>query len=547
MTKYVFGTTHHLVHYLVGERNFVLFISYAGGYREGRRAVERTLRLHLNDESLQGVSISDVTGTCDLLIRIWIRPAELESVSFAIKVLPQVRAIDVVKVGRATTPFQRSIDDDLESPLDPMLLLTPNGTRWSVNRAFADEVSIRRPPSAVPFFVVYPCSASRRRKLFDILQNRCASLACQTKSQLHNYSLYCFGGEDRSGVLLSAQAPSWPMAQQVFSTLLAVASDEDQKSESLLCVGAAPWENDHVRASSLAIADAADYKAVFLRGAMTILDLEVPADDQPLVRQLVSEFTEPLARRLLTYDNDWWWDFIEDVHTLTHDLISGQDDRVLAFFMLEYTRIEKTLHDLVIDVFRLHHTEDQSRENDHPILRWCKIFEHEEHAAGLKTAIKLVEGLHSTKKISRVERDSLNRELRYARQYLSSLATGQAHLMLGNIPRALKKLADGKLLPRAWGDIGDVPLMVEWDQNIGLISRDRNELMHGAIQSVYRSTQRGSAPWRQLFRNFVMVYPQYRWLCDCLLPKRTAELYSTTKGSDGSSTKSGVAADHEDL
>ena len=229
---------HEIVHHLLGYRLYYFLISYRGGFSEERNAVEDTLRRYRSD--LEGVSIYDVLGSRDLVIRAWLEPQSLLGLRDTLLGAVRIRSIEVYRVDRCSTPAQRACDLHLDEPWDPTNVLMRAQDSWCVSQTFQKLADPSEVSPGVRFFVLYPCSRNTQDSVYRRILELCQRMAAAGRhadaipNGIGDFALYECTSDETPGVLLSGSVATWSDMQDGYQQILEFKTDLDQTSSTLI-------------------------------------------------------------------------------------------------------------------------------------------------------------------------------------------------------------------------------------------------------------------------------------------------------------------------
>lgn len=533
--------THPYVHIALGYRLYYIRVGYPAGFEDGRARIARLLEDNTGGANPAGTSLFDVFGDYDLLIRIWNTPDNLYRLVQAIR-NEQIEALDVFRVTRLSTPFQRSCEKGMEFPILPESTLFRDGNRWRISPVYQDSMARVRNKEMVEFFVFFSCRLGMESEVFGHLMGRCDEISSSGEFQggiaFEDYAVYAYESENGAGCLFTGFTRNWHEMQPALFMLLGHAGLRELKSTTMIRAGESDIADDQPSDGMLRDCQARDKVALHLQTIHTVIGIDqfrergLPVDD--LLTILGSSDVAP---KLVAYHPDYWWDFVRDVQNVVRNILERRSDAVLSFFMLAYTNLEADLRALLLTHFGRFAPDDITpKDLPYWILTECGILQHENLKALISKASEILNAIVILKaketeivakaipsselaaveliaKLSAVRSDlgPVRKALRFAKEEFRCAAKREAHIMLGSIPRIIDELRKREHVPSGcWEFLNEGPnaFMVDWQKNLRAAAEDRNQLMHGAIRDI-GTTVKGAAAWRHLLPNYIRFYPQY--------------------------------------
>lgn len=395
-------------------------------------------------------------------------------------------------------------------------------SRWRINPALQEAIKCKR-PGTVKFSTLFTCSTADERDVFEQLLSGCRNAEKEHKEReeqfwLQDYALYSFSRDESAGCILCGHASDWDEMQQPFFELLQSAGVEHLKSTTLMHMGDRNVEDDRASQQLIAASKIHNVPGLRLQAVKAILDLEEIAPDSEQRERFMLLFArnDDITKSIVAYDPRYWWGYVYELRTLCQNIIEYRNHRVLAYFMLAYTRIEADLRRLVVEHFRF---ADDSRmpveKRECAMLAKCGLQEGEMIRPELGDALQKLNELKRSEMRPEL-REEIKRVLGKCDRYLSDLAGKEARVTLGLMPRVIKKLRQlGAITDEAWAPF-EHDFMKKWNENLEAAANDRNDLMHGTVLDVFASPRGGAAAWERLLENYILVFPQVHWILDAL-------------------------------
>lgn len=511
--------THPFAALCARHRLYFILLNYASGYESGRGTALQVLNNEKWSNS-KGMSLFDVFGEHDLLIRILLEPSRLQMLLKELRTLdPPPEKVIVYRVAQVSTAAQRLLDEDLAPPLTLEQTIIRDGKAWRINKALQDPIARTRNPTLVKFFAFFLCDDySQAARVFRDLLASCAVTAKNSQARnermpFENYAVYSLRG-DRCGCLLTGYTRNWQEMQPAFIRLLKRAEISKLKSTTLIRASEEDVEDDQPASRSLRDRSIVGLASLRLEAVLTILDIDELTSEKSVRDSFTHVFDqEKVGNSVVAYDPRFWWRYVDELRELCSDIARHRNRRVLAFLMLAYTRIEAELRTLVL----AHYTVTKNGKLDgqklaYEVMTDCGILEYDKVANRAKDALTAYSSVREVKGLPKELQSTIKASLGETLRCFKSLARKDAHITMGVIPRILQEFAERGIIPKETYDTALRPQMGDWGDNLRNASEDRNRLMHGDILNIYEARNGDRAAWQGLLANYVRVYPQVQWI-----------------------------------
>ena len=498
--------SHPYNHLGLGELCYLILARYPRGGKD-RTQVVQLLREHSCKNSC---TVNHLSGEFDLAIWVWVPAGKLDDILGLIKSALSGAKTVVYPIQRVTTPLQRYQDIPGVAPKLFDRHFDMKSGVWTPHRSSSGNRSADL-AAKLKFYTVIATRPGDSRRLFESL---CERFAKRSDSDFEHYVCATYRAETEEGCVISAYTTSWQRNELALLHLLDELP-EGAHPTTYLCFNAhldndLPWIESRSAANAPSIDTLKTRAMRAITGTNTLRD----RDDRNVVPHIEALFTDPnMARSILTYDPEYWWDYVADVKDLVEDVVIGSGDEFISILLRRYVSLDRKLCDAVRKLFALPKSrkrqDDEDRALDGLILSGLKNVKYEVHAGMLTEALELIRSLRG---IEEKDRRLLLPLIGQSQKYLNRLSEKEAHLNMGAVAEIVSKLHREGVVPKRFLHFSENGLMDGWEDNLNAIARDRDLLAHGQVQSAFDLDDVDKMFWQRLLPNYIRAYPQVRYL-----------------------------------
>jgi hypothetical protein len=472
---------HPICHFITGERlHYVLLKVKTKLFTAGEK-IEKVI-----SDSKLGISGSScayfIFGDSDVLVRIWATESHLEQFKEEVrKHVPEVEDLRVILIERISTWYQRRIENQQgwHESLDEKAVQAI--ADHNVPQTLRTDMELKSNRNGVKFFIFIEEPFAKRNYIFRKLQDDLISGQPEFLQGMDRISLYSYIATDGLGVLIKGEVGE---AKQLTSTLLAFAERMKEyaiKTTTFVCAKTIKLDESALNSRLRQTGREKEifYNLVRSHDCYHACIKDYGGEDAENRASRFEEIGAELNPQISLFRGEHWWVFISDLRLLYKWVAFGDTGKLLQKLGREYVKLDRRLNE-VLDAAFQRYQEEKLRQKQIGLARTHRMNE--------QAIEKIIAALSSDLRMEK-------------------------HCTLGAVPgciEAFVKIVETKKDQRE--------VLLEFSKTLRAAATDRDELMHGRIESeeLLKAEENNKRRW--VWERFVQNYLKTFLLLPKVLP-----------------------------